>query len=117
LRAHSGAWTGDVWKLHAVLREWRPDLNLIALNAHTTGLLLIAGLDPGSTVLADHYDDIVRQWAREIPVPAGVVRRHGAVTSDDPVVGFLLDRLREAREEGWEVARVREGLRTLPMPV
>jgi len=116
-RRRSSAWTGDVWKLHAVLREWRPDLTLIALNAHTTGLLLIAGLDPGSTILADHYDAIVRQWARDLPVPAGVVRRDGAVASGHPMVDALLELLRQARDEAWDVGRVREGLRTLPMPV
>ena len=110
-RRRSTAWTGDVWKLHAVLREWRPDLTLIALNARTTGLLLIAGLDPGNSILWDHYDPIVRHWARDLPVPAGVVRREGAVASDHAMVTALLDRLRQARDEGWEVARVRAALR------
>lgn len=113
-RRRSTAWTGDVWKLHAVLREWRRDLTLITLNAHTTGLLLIAGLDPDNRILRDHYAEIVGQWARDLPAPAAALRREGAVASDHAVVGALLDRLRAARDAGWDVARVREALRTLP---
>ena len=113
-RRRSAAWTGDVWKLHAVLREWRPDLTLIALNAHTTGLLLIAGLDPDNSILRDHYSAIVGRWVRDLPVPVAALRREGALASDHAVVGALLDRLRQARDEGWDVARVREALRTLP---
>ena len=113
-RRRSAAWTGDVWKLHAVLREWRPDLTLIALNAHTTGLLLIAGLDPDNSIMRDHYSAIVGRWVRDLPVPVAALRREGALASDHAVVGALLDRLRQARDEGWDVARVREALRTLP---
>ncbi|MFM8444692.1 MAG: class I SAM-dependent methyltransferase [Methylococcus sp.] len=110
-RRRSTAWTGDVWKLHAVLRVWRPDLTLIALNAHTTGLLLIAGLDPGNTVLHDQYEALVRQWAWDMSVPAAALTREGVLPSDHPVAAALLDTLRQARDEGWEVTRVRESLR------
>ena len=58
-----GYWTGDVWKVLPILRQWRPDLTLAALDALPTGLVAVTGLDPASTMLADHYDAIVAEWA------------------------------------------------------
>ncbi len=55
-------WTGDVWKLFAVLQKYRPGLQVTMLDAQPTGLGLITGLDPGSTVLTDHYHDIMREF-------------------------------------------------------
>jgi hypothetical protein len=54
-----GAWTGDVWKLVAVLRQARPDLTVDIVDAEPSGLALITGLDRANTVLRDGYDDIL----------------------------------------------------------
>jgi hypothetical protein len=59
LRAH---WTGDVWKMMRILKEYRPDLQVTCLNCSPTGLAVVTRLDPKSTVLRDHYDDIVREY-------------------------------------------------------
>ncbi|GGG30502.1 hypothetical protein GCM10010964_18040 [Caldovatus sediminis] len=56
-------WTGDVWKLVPILRRHRPELRLHLLNARPTGLVLITGLDPGSTVLSRRYHEIVEEFA------------------------------------------------------
>jgi len=53
------AWAGDVFKVHTVLREHRPDLTLVPLNAEPTGSYLVVGLDPSSTVLDEAYDSLV----------------------------------------------------------
>ena len=52
------AWAGDVYKLHRVLERYRPDLTLVPVNVYQTGTYLVFGLDPGSTVLDEHYDEI-----------------------------------------------------------
>jgi len=57
------AWTGDVWKLIPILREFRPDLQITVLDAAPTGLVLVSGLDPASTVLSEAYDWIVLRFA------------------------------------------------------
>ena len=57
-----GYWTGDVWKLVPILRRWRPDLEVIGLDAQPTGLIAVTGLNPESRVLSDHYDAIVAEW-------------------------------------------------------
>jgi len=56
------AWTGDVWKVLAILRALRPALRILALDAAPTGLVLVTGLDPASTVLQERYFDIVEEY-------------------------------------------------------
>jgi hypothetical protein len=56
------AWCGDVWKLIPCLREQRPDLNVAAIDVRPAGMGIITGLDPGSSVLSDSYDEIVERY-------------------------------------------------------
>jgi hypothetical protein len=62
----AGWWTGDVWKLLPILREYRPDLRLHVLDCPPTGLVAITRLDPASSVLADRYYEIVDQYAASV---------------------------------------------------
>lgn len=55
-------WTGDVWKLLPILREYRPDLRVLVADCPPTGLVLLSGLDPNSRWLGECYDDIVARW-------------------------------------------------------
>ena len=56
-----GAWTGDVWRALRVLRRWRPDLRITVLDAPPTGLAVLTGLDPASTVLRDNLPAILAE--------------------------------------------------------
>lgn len=58
---NAGWWTGDVWRLLPTLKKYRPDLRIHCLDAAPTGLVLVTGLDPRSTVLADRYGEIVAE--------------------------------------------------------
>lgn len=69
-----GAWTGDVWKLIPILREYRPDLTLTVLDSAPTGLVFLSGLDPDSTVLKEAYDEIVKRYRDETLTSFGVRR-------------------------------------------
>ena len=51
-------WTGDVWKMIVCLRQWRPDLSVAVADVGPSGLGVISGLDPSSSVLREHYDEI-----------------------------------------------------------
>jgi hypothetical protein len=73
-REKTGGWTGDVWKLVPILREYRPDLEVRVLDLLPTGLVSICQLNPQNRVLQDRYDEIVS--------------RYGHMTIDD----FGLDR-------------------------
>jgi hypothetical protein len=78
---HTRLWTGDVFKIVPVLRTYRPDLTLLLADTAPTGLLLVLGLDPGSTVLQDNYDAILAEHVVPDPqvVPEDVLSRKGAL--------------------------------------
>ena len=61
-------WAGDIWRLILLLREWRPDLNVVVADSAPSGLGIVRGLDPHSSVLSDHYDQIVEKY---LAVPYG----------------------------------------------
>ncbi|MES2342840.1 MAG: class I SAM-dependent methyltransferase [Pseudomonadota bacterium] len=55
-------WTGDVWKVVSILREYRPDLRVVPVDVRPTGSMGISNLDPTSTVLEDRYFEIVDRY-------------------------------------------------------
>jgi hypothetical protein len=67
-----------------VLREYRPDLIAIPVDTQPTGLLVVLAPDHTSTVLRDHYDEIVAANLLPDPqtVPASVLERLGAVAPE-----------------------------------
>jgi SAM-dependent methyltransferase len=97
------AWTGDLWKLHEVLRQRRPDLTLLPLDTHPTGLLMVFGLDPQSTVLSEAYDAMVTEYAREIAPPPHVLGRADAQAPKGQVLTAVLRHLAQTRDEGRQV--------------
>jgi hypothetical protein len=66
IRAH---WTGDVWRIIPILKQFRPDLRIFFTDCPPTGLVLCANLNPYSTVLSDNYDHIVEHF-RELSLSA-----------------------------------------------
>lgn len=81
---HTVAWTGDVYPMLAVLARYRPELIVLPVATQPTGLLLVLGLDPDSTVLHDHYGEIMADFRHADP---------------QPVPQELFDRLRMLRPE------------------
>ena len=77
---HTVEWAGDVFKVIAVLKEYRPDLTVIPVDTSPTGALVVLGADPANHVLRDHYDEIVSRWATDDPqvVPDSILERRGA---------------------------------------
>ncbi|NOD88832.1 MULTISPECIES: glycosyltransferase [unclassified Ruegeria] len=51
-------WTGDVWKIVPILREYRPDLKLELYDAAPTGIIVVEKLDPTNRVLQEKYNEI-----------------------------------------------------------
>ena len=58
--AHS--WTGDVWKIIPILKEYRPDLRVHVLDCPPTGLVAVSRLDPSSTALSGAYHEILDKF-------------------------------------------------------
>ena len=50
-----------------VLSRYRPELTVVPIGTTPTGLLLLFGLDPDNTVLADNYQAIVDEYRHADP--------------------------------------------------
>jgi hypothetical protein len=61
-KSRTKVWTGDVWKLAVILKDYRPDLTLRVANCRPTGLGLVTGLNPDDTTLEQQYDEIVERF-------------------------------------------------------
>ncbi len=109
----SKAWTGDVYKLQAVLAELRPDLVVVPVDTSPTGVLVVLGADSSSSVLGDHYAELVARWATPDPqvVPPSILNRHRACDPASLVASPLWGELARARtteasrSDGMELIR------------
>ena len=80
-------YTGDVWKLLHCLADVRPDLSWFTIRTPPSGLTVVGGLDPTSTVLRDQYDKLVERFASltfedAAHVPGPVLDNDWAVVSE-----------------------------------
>jgi hypothetical protein len=93
------AWTGDVFKILAILAEHRPDLVCLRVGTEPTGLLLVLGLDPANRTLADRYEDIVVDTVTVDPqeVPDDVLERRGVLDPDAVLGASFWSVLRDGR--------------------
>lgn len=49
--------TGDVWKTILCLKQYRPDLDIFTIATAPTGLTVVTGLNPASSILSEIYDE------------------------------------------------------------
>lgn len=56
------AWTGDVWKIIPILREYRTDLRVEVLDCSPTGVVVVSGLDPSNDVLENNRQEVLRRY-------------------------------------------------------
>jgi Methyltransferase domain len=107
---HTLAWTGDVYPILEVLARYRPELSVIPVDTQPTGLLLIMGLDPASTVLRDSYDEIIAEFRHPDPqpVPDEVTDRLTVLPAQRVVESGVLEEL--AGLKGAGVAEVQARL-------
>jgi hypothetical protein len=78
------AWLGDLWKLPALLRQYRSDLQLLQLDIEPAGLLLIAKLDPNNKALMVQRSEYAAQIQNANPPPQAILSRAGGARLDDP---------------------------------
>lgn len=110
------AWTGDVYKVVAVLRRHRPDLVVLPMDTTPTGVLVVLGADPGSTALRSAYDRIIEDQVRPDPqdVPERVLGRGDAIDPQRFLHSPILGALTSARRP-WGARGVREQVRVMAM--
>lgn len=91
------AWTGDVWKLLVVLKRYRPDLELIMLDAYPTGLLLITGLNNSNTILQDAYKEIIEMFKDINVPPSDILNRTHAYSSKSVELEKYLEQVNSSK--------------------
>lgn len=57
-------WTGDIYRVISILREYRPDLDIRIYDVDMKGFSTITNLNPASTVLRDAYPEIAAALAQ-----------------------------------------------------
>ncbi len=112
---HTSFWTGDVYKLTAVLEKYRPDLAVLPVDTAPTGVVIVAGLDPNSTVLSEHYQEILDEHVvpDPQPVPDEVFTRSTAAEPDQVLAADIWDALISARDSDAAPAQVLAAVRAL----
>jgi hypothetical protein len=107
------AWTGDVYKILGILARHRPDLICLRVATRPTGVLLVLGLDPRSSVLDDRYDEIVRAAVAPDPqtIPADVLERRDTVDPEAVLSASFWSLLCDARKDGLPRAAGMRALR------
>jgi FkbM family methyltransferase len=91
------AWTGDIWKLLVILREYRPELFLLPINASPTGLLFVGGLNPTNAILQDNYETIVSKYTKDIKLPSNILKREGVISCNDKMINHFLHSMKVTR--------------------
>ena len=66
-------WAGDVWKVIPILEKYRPDLSLQTLQAAPTGLGVVTGMNPNSSVLEEQFEAIVEEF---MPMDFSYIEEH-----------------------------------------
>lgn len=56
-------WTGDVWRLLPILQKYRPDLRVLFLDCHPTGLVAVSNVNPQSDILRHNYYAILDEFS------------------------------------------------------
>lgn len=83
-------WTGDVWKIYDVIKKYRKDLRVVAVDAFPTGVLCVTNMNPADDTLKKNYQSIVEEYSGCDLVPKEYLEREGAVTgSPDEVFDCL----------------------------
>jgi hypothetical protein len=91
-------WTGDVWKLLPILREYRPDLRIVPVDVNPTGSIVVSNLDPESTRLSECYPEILRRYL-EVELTPELFEAHWATNRPQAMQEFFatFDASRQAR--------------------
>ncbi|MDO9380915.1 MAG: class I SAM-dependent methyltransferase [Nocardioidaceae bacterium] len=105
-------WTGDVYPMLAVLRDYRPDIVMMTVDTQPTGLLLLMALDPSSTVLSDHYDEIIAGYRKPDPqpVPQDLMDRTWVQQPQRVLASGVLDVLPDARGHDDPAQTIRDAV-------
>ncbi len=108
-------WAGDVYKVLDVIARRRPELAVLVVSTAPTGSAVLVGGDPGSTALADGYDDELAFLTRPDPQrpPRRLLDRSAALDPAQVLDSSVWPELVSARTSGRPVDDLVTALRTL----
>lgn len=69
-------WLGDTWKVIPIIRKYRPELMVFTIPTFPSGLGIVTGLDPNSSVLEDNLDDIVASYMNNLDEDVLSLEKH-----------------------------------------
>ena len=64
-----GLWTGDVWKVIPILKEFRKDIQIHCFDAGPTGLVCCTNLNASDRTLVECAGEIWKEW-RDVELSA-----------------------------------------------
>ncbi len=79
-------WCGDVWQIVPCLRKYRPDLTIITIPTYPSGLTIVMGLDPYSTVLNDCIAEAIDVFAISNPTESSEGPWHDISAACDHII-------------------------------
>lgn len=96
----SGDWTGDVYKISAILEQHRPDLVCLPVDTSPTGTMIVLGLDRHNRSLNRAYESIIAEHMTPDPqdVPEHIIERRAALTPARALEPAFWDWLVQHRE-------------------
>ena len=103
----SSYWTGDVWKIIRILKNFRPDLCLLPIDTFPSGTLLIIGCDSANNSLWKIYDFLVSYEAQDCDPPPDILLRSMALSPRDPLLSEIFQRIRNSRGKPDQIDEIR----------
>lgn len=76
-------WLGDTWKVIPIIRKYRPELTVFTIPTYPSGLGVVTGLNPSSTVLETHFDEIVATYMTMLDEDVMAPEQHLNVVQND----------------------------------
>ena len=100
-----------MWKVIALLKEYRPDLAVHTVDVWPTGLGIVRNLDPTSRVLDELYDEIVERFMAlpysHVDSAGGRAETLNLIASDWDVVRAALPPQPFRRDDATQLRRER----------
>jgi|GEM_PF-1725806 len=107
------AWTGDVWKVKKILEKYRPDIFMLAIDAHPTGLLLITALDPASATLNDNYHEILQEYLLVQSAPSEAIERPKVTSGKSELIFKVIGVIKNAKTQRQSATTIKNILASI----
>lgn len=88
-----GDWAGDCWKVYLALTSATSHLRCILVDVAPTGALVVLGLDPANTTIADSYHLLEAIHTQDADVPEWMLRKDQQVYQPTEALDLIREHL------------------------